>query len=143
MFHQISGASPIRLSKISQFSTASYQIFDTTLDSVGKFKHVGTFIGLQAEQIFSVNIKYTYFFNFGRGFWGSFSTLFLKAPGSCGKRIVKIFLKHCASICMTSKYLSQTFKILFQTGNINIFVLSCVSFSRYIKLKSFFSDEEK
>ena len=130
MFHQISGASPIRLSKISQFSTASYQIFDTTLDSVGKFKHVGTFIGLQAEQIFSVNIKYTYY-------------TILKAPGSCGKRIVKIFLQHCASICMTSKYLSQTFKILFQTGNINIFVLSCVSFSRYIKLKSFFSDEEK
>ena len=91
----------------------------------------------------SVNIKYTYFFNFGHGFWGSFSTLFLKAPGSCGKKIVKIFLKHCASICMTSKYLSQTFKILFQTGDINIFVLSCVFFSRYIKLKSFFSDEEK
>ena len=44
-----------------------------------------TCIGLQAEQILSVNI-YTYFFNFGRDFDGSFFMLFLKAPASCGKK---------------------------------------------------------
>ena len=47
-----------------------------------------TCIGLQTEQIFSllVSIYYTYFFNFGRGFCGSFSVLFPKAPASCGKK---------------------------------------------------------
>ena len=43
-------------------------------------------IGLQTEQILSVNIQHTYFFNFGRGFCGFFSMLFLKAPVSCGKK---------------------------------------------------------
>ena len=47
-----------------------------------------TCIGLQAEQIFSVNI-YPYFFNFGRGFCGSFSVLFPKAQASCGKKNLK------------------------------------------------------
>ena len=43
---------------------------------------------------------------------------------------------------MSSKSLSQIFKILFQTGNINIFVLRGVFFSRYVQLKSSFSDEK-
>ena len=46
-------------------------------------------IRLKAEQILSLNIYYTYFFNFGRGFCDSFSTLFPKAPASCGKQILK------------------------------------------------------
>ena len=41
---------------------------------------------------------------------------------------------------MSSKSLSQIFKILFQTGDINIFVPRGVFFSRYIQLKSSFSD---
>ena len=36
--------------------------------------------------------------------------------------------------------MSQIFKILFQTGEINIFVLLGVCFSRYVQLKSSFSD---
>ena len=44
---------------------------------------------------------------------------------------------------MSSKCVSQLFKILSQTGDINIFVLRGVFFSRYIKLKSSFSDEKK
>ena len=43
---------------------------------------------------------------------------------------------------MSSKSLSQIFKILFQTGDINIFVLRGVFFSRYVQLKSSFSDEK-
>ena len=43
---------------------------------------------------------------------------------------------------MSSKKLSQTFKILFQTGNINIFVIPGVLFSKYLQLKSSFSDEK-
>ena len=43
---------------------------------------------------------------------------------------------------MSSKNVSQIFKILFQTGDINIFVLRGVFFSRYVQLKSFFSNEK-
>ena len=43
---------------------------------------------------------------------------------------------------MSSKSVSQIFKILFQTGDINIFVLRGVFFSRYIQLKSSFSEEK-
>ena len=42
---------------------------------------------------------------------------------------------------MGSKIVSQISKILFQTGDINIFVLRGVFFSRYVQLKSSFSDE--
>ena len=42
---------------------------------------------------------------------------------------------------MSSKNVSQIFKILFQAGDINIFVLRGVFFSRYVQLKSSFSDE--
>ena len=38
--------------------------------------------------------------------------------------------------------MSQIFKILFQTGNINIFVLRGVFFGRYVQLKSSFSNEK-
>ena len=43
---------------------------------------------------------------------------------------------------MSSKSMPQIFKILFQTGNINLFVLRGVFFSRYVQLKSSFSDEK-
>ena len=43
---------------------------------------------------------------------------------------------------MSSKSLSQIFKILFQTEDINTFVLRGVFFSRYVQLKSSFSDEK-
>ena len=38
--------------------------------------------------------------------------------------------------------MSQIFKILFQIGDINNFILRSVFFSRYVQLKSFFSDEK-
>ena len=41
---------------------------------------------------------------------------------------------------MSSKSISQIFKILFQTGAINIFVLHGAFFSRYVQLKSSHSD---
>ena len=43
---------------------------------------------------------------------------------------------------MNSKSVSQIFKILFQTGDINIFVIRGVFVSRYVQLKSSFSDEK-
>ena len=44
---------------------------------------------------------------------------------------------------MSSKSVSQILKILFQTGDINIFVLRSVFFSRYVQLKRSFSDEKR
>ena len=43
---------------------------------------------------------------------------------------------------MSSKSVSQIVKILFQTGDINIFVLRGVFFSRYVQLKSSISDRK-
>ena len=43
---------------------------------------------------------------------------------------------------MSLKSVPQIFKIFFQTGDINIFVLRSVFFSRYIQLKSSLSEEK-
>ena len=43
---------------------------------------------------------------------------------------------------MSSKSVSQVFKTLFKTQDINIFVLRGVFFSRYDLIKSSFSDEK-
>ena len=43
---------------------------------------------------------------------------------------------------MCSKSVSQIFKILFQTGDINIFALRGVFFSGYVQIESSFSDEK-
>ena len=43
---------------------------------------------------------------------------------------------------MSAKSVSQIFKTLFQTGDINIFVLRSVLFSRYVQTKSSFSDKK-
>ena len=66
---------------------------------------------------------YIYIFNYGGEFCGFFSMLLPEVPASCDKDILKQFLVHCSSICMSPKSVSQIFKILFQTGDINSFVL--------------------
>ena len=43
---------------------------------------------------------------------------------------------------MSLESVSQIFKVFFQTGDINIFVLRGVFFSRYIQLKSSLSEEK-
>ena len=43
---------------------------------------------------------------------------------------------------MSSRTASQIFKIIFQTRDINIFVRRGVFFSRYVQLKSSFSDKK-
>ena len=99
--------------------------------------------------ILSKHIIYI-FFNFGRSFYGSFPMLFPKVPDSCCKKILNLLLLHCTSIFMSSKSVSQIFKNLFQTGDINIFVLPGIffryvlflSFSRYVQLKGSYSDEK-
>ena len=43
---------------------------------------------------------------------------------------------------MSSKDVSQISKILFQTGDTRIFILRGVFFSRYVHVKSSFTDKE-
>ena len=43
---------------------------------------------------------------------------------------------------MNSKSMSQICKVLFQTGDSNFFVLHGVFLSRYVQLRSSFSDEK-
>ena len=78
------------------------------------------------------------FFNFGCSLYGSFFVFFQKLRLCVKKRFLKQFLLHCTSICVSSKSVSQNFRILFQTGNIGIFVLRGVFFSRYVQLRSCF-----
>ena len=75
------------------------------------------------------------------GFCGSFSKIFPLTPASCDKKFLKQFLLHCTSVCMSSKRMLQSFKILFQTEDINIYVLRGVYFSRYVQLNIWLSDE--
>ena len=82
------------------------------------------------------------FFGFGCGFYGSFPMLFPKAPACCCKTILNEFLLHFTSIFISSKRVSQIFKIFFQVGDINIFVFHGVFFSRYVPLKSSFFDKK-
>ena len=65
-----------------------------------------------------------------------------KAPASCEKKFWKTFLKHCTSICMKSKSVSQVFKTLFQTRDDDVFVDHGVFFSRHVQMKSSFSDKK-
>ena len=71
------------------------------------------------------------FFNFGHGFCGSFLMLFPKAPVSCCKKKFELIF--------VAMYF-YIFKILFQTGEINTFVLRGVFFCRYVHLKRHFKN---
>ena len=103
-----------------------------------------TCIGLQVEQIFSVNIINIYF-----QFWGwllrilfFFFFVISESSSSRGKNSFEIIFVACTSVCMSSKSVSQILKILFQTGDINIFALHGVFYSWYVQLKSSFPDEK-
>ena len=125
------------------YATCKVRKFESLFYKINTFlQKITTYIGLQADQTFSVNMKHTHFFNFWSGFRGFFPMLFPKASAFCNKKFLKYFLLHGTSICMSSTIVSQIFKILFQTGDINIFVLRCVFFSRYVQIKSSFLDEK-
>ena len=121
--------------KVRKFESLFYKINTCLLKTT-------TCTGYQGQDIFSVKIS-IYILNFERGFCDSFSILFPEALAFCGEKVLKQFLLHCISICISSKNLSRIFKILFQTGNINIFVLRGVFFSRSVQLRSFISGEKK
>ena len=99
-----------------------------------------TCIRLRAGQIFSVNIQNIYFSILDVAFAVPFLCYFQKF-----QFVVRNFELIFAALYFyvyELKSVSQIFKILFQTGDINIFVLHGVFFSRYVQLKSSFSDEK-
>ena len=67
--------------------------------------------------------------------------LFPKTQASCAKKKIEIIFAALYFYLYELK-VSQVFKILFQTGDINIFVLRDVFFSRYVQLESSISDEK-
>ena len=69
--------------------------------------------------------------------------LFPKASASCGKKKNELIFPAWYFYLYELKSISWIFKILFQTGDVNIFVLLGIFFSKYVKLKSSFSDEKK
>ena len=84
----------------------------------------------------------TYIFQSWTWLCGSFSMLFPEATAYWDKEILRRILLHCTSIRMTSKSVSQISRVLFHTGDIKIFVLRSVFFSRYVQLKRSFSDKK-
>ena len=94
--------------KMRKFESLFYKI-DTFLQKTT------TCTGLQAQEIFSVNIEYIYFSNFGRGFCSSFSMSFPKTPASWDKKnwnnfccIVLIFA-WAEKVCL--RFLKPYFKL--------------------------------
>ena len=85
---------------------------------------------------------WTYLLHFGFIFYITvpFIFHFLKLQLFVVKKSGNIF--PALYFCMTSKIVSQIFKILFPAGDINIFLLRGVFFSRYVQLKNSFSDEK-
>ena len=107
-----------RVIKISEKLLRYYATFkvrkcESLLSKINTFlQKTTTCTGLQAGQIFSVSIWYTYFFNFGRGFCGPFLCYFQKLQ----LLLVKIFWNNfccivSTSTCMSSKIVFQIFKI--------------------------------
>ena len=100
---------------------------------IKKNKKTITCIGLQAEQILSLNIKYIYFFNLGWAFAVPFPCYFQKLILLVVKKIEIIF---AALYFYLESSKSSISSILFQTGDINIFVLRGIFFCRYVQLKT-------
>ena len=65
---------------------------------------------------------YIYIFSFGHGFSGCYSVVFPEAVISYDKKSFKQFLLHFTSVCMISKIVPQIFKIVFQTGNVEMLI---------------------
>ena len=98
-------------------------------------------IRLRAEQIFSVDTKYTYFSILGVAFTVPFLCYFQKLQ----LLVVKKFWTNFCSIVLLYLWAQKLCLIFLKpyfTGDINIFVLRGVFFSRYVLLKSSFSGEK-
>ena len=119
--------------KMRKFVSLFYKI-NTSLQKIT------TCTGLKTANILSKYMIYI-FFNFGRGFCGIFPMLFPKVPASCCK---KFWTDFCCIVLLylwaqkaCPRFLKSYFKL-----EILIFLSFVVSLSRYVQLKSSFSDKK-
>ena len=111
----------------------SEKMWVIVLQNQHMFTKTSTWNELQTEQKISVNIWYTYFFNFGHCFCGFFSMLFPKAPTYCGKKNWNNF---CCIDCF--RFLKSYFKL----ETLISLSFAMPFFCRYVQLKSSFSYKE-
>ena len=105
--------------------------FESLLDKINKcLQKTTTCTGLQEEQIFSVNILCKYFSILGVAFAVPFLCCFQELQLLVMKKIEMVFAP--LYFYLSSESVPQSFKILFQTGNINIFDIRDVFFRRYM-----------
>ena len=112
-----------------------------------KKKKITACIGLQVEQILYIYIYMSYMLYICYIYtilWVGFA--FCSSFFFCHFQKLQLLVvkKFCCIILLfvwAQKVIPKIFKILFQTGDFTIFVLCCVFFSRYVQLKSSFSDE--
>ena len=117
---------------LRHYATFKVRKFESLFYKINTFLQKTTsYFGLRVEKIFSVN-TYTYFSILGVPFTD---------PCLCYFKKLQVLLD-CTSIFISSKSVSQIFKILFQTGDINFFVRRGFFFSRHVQLKSCFSEEK-
>ena len=86
-----------------------------------------SFVGLEAEEIFFVNIEYIIFLKIWAWFLRGFFVFLKKFWKNIKISFIALYF-HLFEL----KRESQNFKILFQTGNINIFVLRGVFYGKYV-----------
>ena len=93
--------------KVRKFGSLFYK-FNTC------FQKTTTCIGLQVEQLFSVNVSWIFFFNFGRGFCGSFSMFFQKLQLFAIKKILNNFYCIVLLFVWAQKLCPRFFKLYFR-----------------------------
>ena len=130
--------------------------------NISKLRYYATFKVRKFESFYKINFlqklplafdcrhrKYLQIFNIS--FFFLISGLAFAIPFLCYLQTLQLVVvnKNWNNFCcITLKFVwpqkvSQIFKILFQTGDINIFFLRGVLFSKYVLLNSSFSDEKK
>ena len=91
-------------------------------------KKAAVSMGLLADQISLKLIFKIFLVDFGRDI-SCYKSMFLsKAPTACHKKMWNSICFHCVSICISSKSVSQVFKILFHKLETVIFLSFVVSF---------------
>ena len=120
--------------KVKKFESLFYKINPC-------FQKATTCIGLQAEQIFSVNIYYTYFSILGVTFTVPFLCYFQKL-----QLLVKTFSTNFCCIVLLYLWAQNVclrfLKSYFKLEILIFFFLPGVFVSRYVQLKSSFSDDK-
>ena len=128
--------------KVLQYATFKVRKFAPLFYKINTcLQRNSTCIGLQADQMLSVNTKYSYFSILGVGFAVPFPCYFHKLRLFVVKKNWNNFCFIVLLFVWAQKVSLEFLKFFSKVEDINIFVLRGVFFSRYVQLKSSFSDE--